>query len=301
MQDNLKKDFRIEKPTKDAATFEAINGIVSKYFALMGALGQSMYNLQGAEESYEKGKGLEYQLPYTRACFEADPIRFLTNGEGTIFSKSSQEIVPWTGTQAEAEYHDTLHHLLKNGVGMKIPAFAQVILLPEQTYPVMFFKQNMGEQVSYGVGDRLPQLNDDDNIYVIQEESFQMTVHQLFKPESDNDYYVSQGVKTGKLKQAMAKQVKAAQAKLNATTSYGSTGESIAEAEPQMGHKVKASFESDNAQAPYINVDFYDPAKGGEGRIIITMPYPIAQLDVLGVVQMQGNSVASEIVLTTTT
>lgn len=295
MQNHLKQDFNIKKPEKDSENYNEINGIVTRYFTLMSALGQNMYNHTKTGDNYEPDKGHEYLIHYTREYFEARPINFLTNGEHTVFKKTAAEL----GLHGqEAHYHDVLHGLLKDGVGMVMPKYAEILLSPKQIYPTLYFKHRTPEDIAYKLGGRMPDKEDKDNIFVIEEGSLQMVVYQLFNSDLSNDYFVTQGVQTGTISGVIDS------AFPDFVKNVGSSGVTLAKlADGQQGNKITAVLGNgeESLDPKYVKEEYYDPSKGGKGRLLIMMPYPIAQLDTLGVVQMQGNSVASEIVLTTTT
>lgn len=293
MSDYLKKDFYIKRPDKSEAIFNKTNGIVTRYFTLMSALGQNTYNVSGDDAPFELGQSLEDDPRYTRKHFQRQPLKFLTNGEGTIFQKSSEEI----GLEGEqAEYHKILHDLLKDGVGMQIPPETQVILDPNQPYPKLFFKEKT--DTNYSLGGQMPGLQDEDNIFVIEEQSLEMIVHQRFKPDDNDDYYVTQGVQTGAVHQVIDDTTNSKPPYPEFIKSVlGELGFVVLK-EGQTGNQITAVL-GHSKSSEKTKRNYYE-SQTAKGRLIIIMPYPIAQVDILGVVAMHGDS-ASEIVLTTTT
>ena len=274
------RNFDIEN-VAEPGVLGTILDLSVNFLTLMASLGQKEY----AGENFETVKH-----------FEEFPYKYLVAHDTNMME--------WV------KVPERLHNSMGYGVGMTIPTNSLILLDSNVLYPVVYLKQ--GSDVQYS-NDHPPADNDDDNIFVIREQSLDMAVMQILKRTTEDP-----GTNPGRV-QRLSESVKVRHTQLfseflrlpfNATHNL-----SLEE-----GYKMTAVIREAEAmhesgenglREKYLNLDYYNyydytqpngmnPNPGGNnGKLIVMMPYISARHDMLG--QISFNDTTDPAIILTTT
>lgn len=271
------RNFKIKNEVAPGVLNEILDLSVN-FLTLMASLGQTEY----AGDNFE-----------TVSDFERNPQNYLI--------KNAENKMKWKKTPERLKKY--------NGVGMKIPNNALVILDSNILYPVIYLKEK--SKTKYGSAPILtpPNITDTDNIFIIGEESLDMSVIQ------NVSRYVNPEVNSTRI-QRLEESVKVEQTYLFSEFLglFNLTGNQAYDVKAAEGHRMTTIIEQnagDKTIEKYLKLDYYDhydynnPSglnpnsdfdKGG--KLIIMMPYISARHDMLG--QVSFGDTDPSIILTTT-
>lgn len=274
------KNFDIEN-VAEPGVLDTILELSVNFLTLMACLGQPEY------------VGDDF---HTVKHFEREPYKYL------VAHKTNQ--MDWKKTP------ERLVNSKGFGVGMTIPKNSLILLDSNVLYPVVYLKKSSNTE--YTKGQKMPTGDDEDNVFVIREQSLDMAVMQALDIRTEVG-----GTNPGRVNK-LAESVKVRHTHLLSDfLRLPVNGNHNLQTEE--GHKMTAvikeaevkSDDENGLKDKYLSLGYYNyydyTQEGGinpncgenKGKLIVVMPYISARHDMLGQISF-NDSTDPAIILTTT-